>query len=149
MRVCRRKSIHTWRKKFGAFRSRVSVLRCWERATPVAHLRVEAKEDGATGVARSQRPVHPTCRACPAQYFARKTFLSTLPTAVSGKVSTNSTCLGVCGPPLRSFTSCISAGDIARADERGYLYIVDRKKDMIVSAPVIAAFILFLRQLSR
>ena len=50
---------------------------------------------------------------------------------------------------MRSFTSCVSAGDLARADERGYLYIVDRKKDMIASAPVIAAFILFLRQLSR
>ena len=27
----------------------------------------------------------------------------------------------------------LHTGDIARADERGYLYIVDRKKDMIVS----------------
>ena len=52
---CWRKSIHTSRKKFGAFRGRVSVLRRWERATPVAHLRVEAKEDCATKVARSQR----------------------------------------------------------------------------------------------
>src|SRR5258708_40066533 len=51
----------------------------------------------------------PTCRACPAQYFARKIFLSTLPTAVSGRVSTNSTCLRACGLPLRSFTRCIIA----------------------------------------
>src|SRR5260370_42210860 len=27
----------------------------------------------------------------------------------------------------------LHTGDIARADEQGYLYIVDRKKDMIVS----------------
>src|SRR5262249_6331251 len=27
----------------------------------------------------------------------------------------------------------LHTGDVARADERGYLYIVDRKKDMIVS----------------
>src|SRR5882757_3434104 len=140
MRVCRRKSIHTGRKKFGAFRRRVSVLRCWERATPVAHLRVEAKEDGATGVARSQRPVHPTCRACPAQYFARKTFLSTLPTAVSGKVSTNSTCWARAGHPCGP-SRAASAPATSRGDERGYLYIGDRKKDMIVSASVIAAFI--------
>ena len=48
-----------------------------------------------------------TRRAWPAQYLARNTFLSTLPTAVSGRLSTNSTCLGACGLPLRSFTSCI------------------------------------------
>src|SRR4029079_4070956 len=53
--------------------------------------------------------IHPTCRDCPAQYFARRIFLSTLPTAVSGRLSTNSTCLGTCVLPLRSFTCCISA----------------------------------------
>jgi hypothetical protein len=57
------------------------------------------------GALVSPTPDQPTWRSWPAQNFARSTFLSTLPTGVMGKESTNSIRLGAWAAPFFAFTS--------------------------------------------